>query len=341
MNSILNKGKETHTLSLSEIIELLNSDGVELYKAADEVRKKYVGDEVHLRALIEFTNICKNTCMYCGIRSANNNIQRYRLSKTEIIELAKQGIDIGFKTIVLQGGEDSYFNKDLMCEIISEIKSLGDVALTLSIGERSLDDYRAFKLAGADRYLLRIETTDENLYKNMHPGMNFENRKRCLYDLKSLGFETGTGCLIGLPNQTIESIAKDILFFKELDADMIGVGPFIPHPDTPLADNKIGSFSLALKVMAITRLLLPNINIPATTAMETICKDGRKMALECGANVFMPNITDYSSAHKYEIYPNKAGINGTKKNVFSEIEKSLNSINRTIGKDKGFKKAIE
>lgn len=340
MKDILAKAKETHSLDLSEIINLLNSDGVELYKAADEIRKEYVGDDVHLRALIEFTNICKNTCKYCGIRSANKNVNRYRLTKDEILSIAKHGVDIGFKTIVLQGGEDSYFTKDLMCEIISEIKSLGDVALTLSIGERSFEDYKAFKDAGADRYLLRIETTDENLYRNMHPGMNFENRKRCLYDLKSLGFETGTGCLIGLPNQTIESLARDILFFKELDADMIGVGPLIPHPDTPLANEEVGSFDLALKVMAITRLLLPNINIPATTAMETLRKDGRKIALECGANVFMPNITGSINAHKYEIYPNKAGINGNKNNIFSKIEKSLNSIHRTIGKDKGFKHTL-
>lgn len=339
MQTILQKAKETHNLNKSEIIELLNSDSSELYKAADEVRQKYAGDEVHLRALIEFTNICKNTCQYCGIRSANKNVQRYRLSSEQIINIAKRGVDNGFKTVVLQGGEDSFYEKDVICGIVSAIKKF-DVAITLSIGERSFEDYRAFKDAGADRFLLRIETTDKNLYEKFHPAMSFENRKRCLYDLKKLGYETGTGCLIGLPGQSIESLADDILFFKELDADMIGVGPFIPHPDTPLSDESCGSFELALKVMAITRLVLPNINIPATTAMETLNPNGRMIALQCGANVFMPNITESDYTPKYEIYPNKAGINGTKSNIQFEIAEKLEKIGRVISQDKGFKKHL-
>lgn len=339
MQTILQKAKETHNLNKSEIIKLLNSDSSELYEAADEVRQKYVGDDVHLRALIEFTNICKNTCQYCGIRSANKNVQRYRLSSEQIINIAKRGVDNGFKTVVLQGGEDSFYEKDLICDIVSAIKKF-DVAITLSIGERSFEDYSAFKDAGADRFLLRIETTDKNLYEKFHPGMSFENRKKCLYDLKKLGYETGTGCLIGLPGQSIESLADDILFFKELDADMIGVGPFIPHPDTPLSDESCGSFELALKVMAITRLVLPNINIPATTAMETINKNGRIVALQCGANVFMPNITESDYIPKYEIYPNKAGIKGTKPNIQLEIAEKLGTIGRTISKSKGFKNQL-
>lgn len=337
MQRILEKAKETHNLDFLEILSLLKSDGKELFKTADEVRKQYVGDAVHLRGLIEFTNICKNTCEYCGIRSANKNVSRYRLTKDEILTHAKYGILAGFKTIVLQGGEDNFYSKDILCEIISSIKSMGDVAITLSIGERSFEDYKAFKDAGADRYLLRIETTDKLLYEKMHPNMDFENRKRCLSDLKKIGYETGTGCLIGLPNQTLESLAKDILFFKEIDADMIGVGPFIPHPETPLANCACGDFELALKVMAITRLLLPNINIPATTAMETLRKNGRTFALESGANVFMPNITGQDNSKKYEIYPDKAGINGTNTNAIKEIEIALNKIGRTVGTTKGFK----
>lgn len=336
IKNILETAKLNHKLKKSEIIELLNSDGVELFDAADNIRREYVGDGVYLRGLIEFTNICKQTCKYCGIRRENANVERYRLSKDEILKIVQHGVENGFKTVVLQGGEDSFYSTDLMCEIIEAIKKY-DVALTLSIGERSFEDYAAFKAAGADRYLLRIETTDPILYENMHPGMSLQNRKQCLYNLKSLGFETGTGCLIGLPGQTVESLADDILFFKELNADMVGVGPFIPHPQTPLANEKYGSFDLALKVMAITRLLLPDINIPATTAMETLSPNGRNIALQSGANVFMPNITEGESPSKYEIYPNKAGINGVKFGIQNDIDKLLSTIGRYVSKSKGFR----
>lgn len=336
MNEVLKKAINTHTLSKDEIINLLEADGSELYKAADYVRKIYVGDGVHLRGLIEFSNICSKTCKYCGIRGANLSISRYRLSVEDILKDVKQGVESGFKTIVLQSGEDAFFSKELMCEIITEIKKF-DVALTLSIGERSYDDYKAFREAGADRYLLRIETTDKGLYNNMHPNMSFENRIRCLNDLKSLGYETGTGCLIGLPGQSIKSLAEDILFFKELNADMIGVGPFLSHPNTPLKDEPCGSFDLALKVMAITRLLLPDINIPATTAMETLNPNGRVIALQSGANVFMPNITGESSKN-YEIYPNKSSINASNSDTIVKLDEMLNLIGRHVATDKGFRK---
>ncbi len=337
MNKLLNKAKQTHNLEKSEIVELLiMSDASDLFKAADEVRQLYVGNEVHLRGLIEFTNICRCNCQYCGIRVENKSVNRYRLLKDEIILVAKQAVDNGFKTIVLQGGEDVFFDKDVMREVIEGIKKF-DVALTLSIGERSFEDYKAFKQAGADRFLLRIETTDRNLYKTMHPNMDFDNRVRCLKYLKELGYETGTGCLIGLPNQSVESLADDILFFKTVDADMVGVGPFIPHPQTPLAKSAHGSFDLSLRVMAITRLLLPDINIPATTAMETLYPNGRMIALQSGANVFMPNVTGLVIAQNYEIYPNKAGINGCYKGVIEAISDKLSVIGRTVSKNKGFR----
>lgn len=310
-------------LSKKEIVDILSSPDTDIFKEADAVRKKYVGDGVHLRGLIEFSNICKCNCLYCGLQSSNKHVNRYRLSKDEILDIAKKGVDEGFKTIVLQSGEDEFFNTKLMCEIISEIKNLG-VALTLSIGEKSFEDYKAFKDAGADRYLLRIETTDKNLYKKMHPYANFDNRMRCLYDLKKLGYETGTGCLVGLPEQTLESLADDILFFKELDADMIGIGPFIPHPDTPLKNENNGSLDLAIKVMAVTRILLKDINIPATTAMESLRSDGRLLALQSGANVVMPNLTDDCHKKMYEIYPNK--ISATKQ----DFDFKLKTINRYI-----------
>ena len=204
-----------NNLSKKEIIELLKSSDKELFCKADTLRKKYKGDEIHLRALIEFSNICKCNCFYCGLRNENKKIERYRLSEADILNCAKNAIDLGFKTIVLQSGEDSFFTQSKLCKIIEKIKE-NDVALTLSIGERPFEDYKAFKEAGADRYLLRIETTDETLYKALHPKMSFENRIKCLYNLKELGYETGTGCLVGLPNQTIESLADDILFFKKL-----------------------------------------------------------------------------------------------------------------------------
>ncbi len=321
-----------------ELIEILSDSAKndELFKEADRIRRENVGNEVHLRGLVEFSNICKRQCKYCGLRSPNQNIERYRLSEADIIKTAKNAVNFGYRTIVLQSGEDDFFDTDKMCEIICEIKKL-DVALTLSIGEKTYDEYRAFKKAGADRYLLRIETTDENLYKEMHPNASFENRVNCLYNLKKLGYETGTGCLVGLPNQTIESLADDILFFKELDADMVGIGPFIPHKQTPLKDENKGDFWLALKVMALTRLILPNINIPATTAMETLHPNGRIIALQSGANVVMPNVTSTEYRAKYEIYPGKICLNDSADKCRGCIENKIKSIGRTISKDYGFR----
>ena len=319
-----------------DIIKELESDSNELFKKADEIRKQYVGDKIHLRGLIEFSNFCARTCKYCGLRYENKNITRYRLSAEEIIQLAKAGKNAGLQTIVLQSGEDNYFNQTTLCNIIENIKKL-DVAVTLSIGEKTYKEYKAYKDAGADRYLLRIETTNKNLYKNLHPNMSFENRMECLYKLKELGYETGTGSLVGLPNQTIESLADDILFFKKLDADMIGIGPFIPHPETPLGNSNIDlikNLDLSIRVMAITRILLKDINIPATTAMETIHPDGRILALNSGANVVMPNITDDIHKKEYKIYPDKNC------DSLDSLANKLLNIGRTISKTKGFRKKI-
>ncbi len=322
-----------------EIIDILYDDksNEQLFKQADQVRADNVGNEVHLRGLVEFSNICKRQCKYCGLQSCNKEIERYRILKEELISIVKNAIKLGYRTIVLQSGEDDYYDTDKIVEIIREIKKY-DVALTLSIGEKSFDEYEAYKKAGADRYLLRIETTDQKLYALMHPNASFENRINCLQNLKSLGFETGTGCLVGLPNQTIESLADDILFFKELDADMVGIGPFIPHEHTPLKDSAAGDFWLALKVMALTRLNLPDINIPATTAMETLNPNGRIIALRSGANVVMPNVTSKEYRAKYEIYPGKICINDSPELCRGCIENKIKSRGRTIRKEKGFRK---
>ncbi|CDC21821.1 radical SAM domain protein [Clostridium sp. CAG:306] len=324
--------------SKKEIIDLLKDDTQNqwLFSYADNVRKQYVGDRVHLRGLIEFSNICKCHCKYCGLRCENKTVERYRIMPDDIMLHAQRAVQMGYKTIVLQSGEDSYFTRDVMCKLIENIKTL-DVALTLSIGEKSYDDLKAYKQSGADRYLIRIETTDKNLYKKMHPYMDFEKRMQCLKDLKKLGYETGSGCLVGLPEQTVESLADDILFFKELDADMIGIGPFIPHPDTPLKDCAQGNFILALKVMAIVRIMLKNINIPATTAMETLNPNGRLIALQSGANVVMPNVTSTEYRSKYEIYPDKICINDQPSKCRNCIETKIKSIGREIAKDYGFR----
>lgn len=339
MKDVILSAVKTHTLKKDEIVSLLSDDTINeaLFKTADKVRKEFVGDEIHLRGLIEFSNICKRTCKYCGLRCENKEIERYRIKPEKIVKYAKNAVNMGYKTIVLQSGEDDYFSSDKMCEVISKIKDLG-LALTLSIGEKTREEYEAYKKAGADRFLLRIETTDKTLYTKMHPNMNFENRKKCLHDLKELGFETGTGILVGLPEQSIESLAEDILFFKELDADMIGIGPFIPHPNTPLKNASQGNFTLSLKVMAITRLLLPDINIPATTAMETINQNGRTIALQAGANVVMPNVTVSEYRKKYEIYPNKICINEDGAKCRGCIEEKIISIGRRVSDSFGFRK---
>lgn len=330
-NILINKNA-----TYDDVVSLLMSDDKSIFESANFLCQKYKSNFIHLRALIEFTNICKNDCLYCGLRCSNKNVQRYRMSESEILEMVKKSVNLGYRTIVLQGGEDSFFDTDKLCAIAKKIKK-HDVALTYSVGEKTYEEYKALKESGVDRYLLRIETTDEELYKKMHPNMSYKNRFDCLESLKKLGFETGTGSLVGLPNQTVESLANDILFFKELNADMVGVGPFIPHPQTPLFNENSDNFDMALKVMAVTRLLLPDINIPATTAMETIRTNGRVLALNSGANVIMVNITSDEHKSNYEIYPNKIGSDISAEKATEEIKTLILNSNRKISKNKGFR----
>jgi len=344
IEEILKKAESEHELTKNEVVELLkltSEDSELLFSSADRVRNKYLGDEVHLRGLVEFSNYCRQNCLYCGFRRNNKLATRYRLTEEQVIQFAKDASEQGYKTVVLQSGEDAYFTVDKMSRIISEIKKF-DMAITLSIGEKTFEEYKAYKEAGADRYLLRIETTDKNLYEKLDPDMDWNNRMRCLADLKKLGYEVGTGCLVGIPEQTIESLADDILFFKKIDADMIGVGPFIPNENTPLKDAQVGpknqNFELALKVMAITRLLLPDINIPATTAMETLNPNGRIIALQSGANVVMPNVTQGEYRKFYEIYPGKICVNDTPAKCRGCIGGKIRSIGRTVSTNYGFHK---
>ena len=315
-----------------QLIKLLSDQDnqQDLFKRADAVRRHYVGDAVHLRGLIEFSNRCRNNCLYCGIRRDNQNISRYRLTEEEIIEQAKLAVRLGFKTIVLQSGEDVFYQKDNFSHVIETIKKM-DVAITLSVGERTYEEYKAWKEAGADRYLMRIETTDKELYHKLDPGMNWDHRHECLMMIKELGYELGSGIMVGLPGQTIESIANDLLYLKEIGVDMAGIGPFIPHPDTPLKDSAGDNFDLSLRTMALMRLLMPDINIPATTAMETLRPMGRILALKAGANVVMPNMTEQKYRKLYTLYPGKICLNDSPQVCKTCIGFKIESIGRTIG----------
>lgn len=332
MKNLIAKAECEHFLEKDEILALLKSSEFDndILSAADRVRKKYVGDDIYLRGLIEFSNICKNNCCYCGIRRDNRNVCRYRLNERQILNLAQKAKNYGLNTVVLQSGEDLWFDKERMCYLLREIKKL-DLAITLSIGEKSFDEYKAYREAGADRYLLRIETTDKDLYHKLDPEMSWDNRKRCLDDLRELGYEVGSGIMVGLPEQSLESIAGDILFFKQMDFDMLGIGPFIPHPDTPLKGEKGKDLNLSLKVMAIARMLLPEINIPATTAMEVLHPQGRIIALQSGANVLMPNITSETDARNYTLYPGKEETIANNDKIFASLSEQFEKIGRKIG----------
>lgn len=338
---LIKKAEEHHILTREEIISIIKDDSIndELFSAANRVREKYMGNEVHLRGIIEFSNICKRNCMYCGLRKDNENLKRYRLMPDEIVELARKAAGYGYKSVVLQSAEDSYYTTEILQDIIKRIKKF-NIAVTLSLGEKTFEEYKSYKEAGADRYLLRIESTDRALYESLDPKMSHKNRLRCLSDLKTLGYEVGTGNLVGLPNQSVESIADDILFFKEIDADMVGLGPFIPNEDTPLGDYKVDNFTMSLKVMALVRLLLPDSNVPATTAMESLNRNGRIIALSSGANVVMPNITEGEYRKLYALYPGKICVNDTPSHCFNCIGGKISSIGRNVSTSLGSRKKV-
>jgi len=277
----------------------------ELFSFADNVRKDFCGDGIVLRGIIEFSNFCSRECFYCGLNKNNRKLERYRMHKDELFKAVEYLAACNIKTVVLQSGEEAGLDVLWLRDVILKIKSSFDIAVTLSVGERSADDYRVWRQAGADRYLLKIETSDEALYSAMHPQMNFSHRLDCLKVLKELGYQVGSGSIIGLPGQTLETIAQDIIFFKRSDLDMIGIGPFIPHQHTPFSGEQKGGVSLCLKVIALTRIATKNAHIPATTALGSLDKDYRMDGLKCGANVLMPNFTPQPYRKLYEIYPQK------------------------------------
>ena len=305
-----------------------------LYREADEVRKQYVGDAIHLRGLIEFSNHCKRDCEYCGLRRSNQNVVRFRMTLPEILDTAILSRNLGIQTVVLQSGEDSAYSIEDLCSLVRDIKKL-DLAITLSIGERSHEDYARLREAGADRFLLRFETSDPSLFARLKPDSSYKQRFQCLESLKSLGYQVGSGTMVGLPGQSIDSIADDILRFKELDLDMIGIGPFIPHPETPLRGCVGGTIDLVLRTTALTRIVTRDTHIPATTATGTIDATGRQKALRCGANVIMPNMTPAPYRKNYLIYPGKICISETPGKCSMCVEGMATELGRTIGRDAG------
>lgn len=278
-----------------------------LAQEADKVRRKWYGTDVYVRGLIEFTNCCKNDCYYCGIRRSNTCADRYRLTEGQILNCCRQGWALGYRTFVLQGGEDPWYTDEKICRIICEIKAeYPECAITLSIGEKSRESYAAYREAGADRYLLRHETANEAHYGKLHPpAMSLANRKRCLFDLKELGYQVGAGFMVGSPFQTPEHLLEDLRFLQQLRPVMIGIGPYLTHPDTPFRDQPNGDFHLTLRLLSILRLMFPYALIPATTALGTIHPLGREMGMKAGANVVMPNLSPVGVRKKYELYENK------------------------------------
>ena len=302
----LHKNRDLPDDELKTLIES-NKYEQELFAKADSVRKEHYGTDVYIRGLIEFTNYCENNCYYCGIRNGNRHVERYRLNRSEILSCCEEGHKLGFRTFVLQGGEDAFFSDDLICEIVAEIKTLyPDCAITLSIGERSCDSYKAWFDAGADRYLLRHETANAEHYKLLHPdAMSLENRKNCLRDLKKIGYQVGSGFMVGSPYQTTDFLIEDLRFLQELQADMIGIGPYISHQNTPFHNFQSGDLRTCLRLIAIIRLMFPDALIPATTALGTIDGKGRELGLMAGANVVMPNLSPVKIRKQYELYDNK------------------------------------
>lgn len=308
-----------------------------LAKKARERAQSIYGNNVYIRGLIEFTNYCKNDCLYCGIRRSNCNADRYRLTKEQILSCCRTGHELGFRTFVLQGGEDPYFTDERICELVSAIKEgYPDCAVTLSIGEKSRESYQAYFDAGADRYLLRHETANEDHYQKLHPAeMSLVNRKRCLRDLKDIGYQTGCGFMVGSPYQTVDTLYEDLMFIKELQPEMVGIGPFIPQKDTPFGNQAAGTMERTLRLLSIIRLMHPNVLLPSTTALGTIHPKGREMGILAGANVVMPNLSPVDVRDKYKLYDNKICTGDEAAECRYCMQRRMESIGYKVVTDRG------
>lgn len=318
---------------LAELISLNQGQpSEELLKQALDLKLSIYGKGIFVRGLIEFTNYCKNDCYYCGIRRGNANVHRYRLTKEQILSCCDTGYGLGFRTFVLQGGEDMYFNVERLCSIVDSIKTkYPDCAVTLSVGEKSRDEYKALKSAGADRYLLRHETANDAHYRLLHPQeLSLKNRKQCLYDLKELGFQVGAGFMVGSPYQTVENLAEDLIFLRELQPHMVGIGPFIAQHDSVFKDFPNGALNLTLTMLALVRILLPKVLLPATTALGSIVPDGRERGFLAGANVVMPNLSPTEHRGDYSLYDNKLHSGAESASGLEELQKRVNSVGMTL-----------
>lgn len=311
MKKLIDKLRIEQELTKYEWIQLIEKRTPELaeylFEQARQVREEHYGKDVYIRGLIEFTNYCKNDCLYCGIRKSNRNADRYRLTKEDILSCCKRGYELGFRTFVLQGGEDGHFSDEKVVELVRAIKTQHpDCAVTLSIGEKSLESYQKFYDVGADRYLLRHETYNSEHYDKLHPPiLSAKERQQCLWNLKKIGYQVGTGFMVGSPYQTAEHLAEDMLFIKELNPQMVGIGPFVPHHDTPFAEESGGTLELTLFMLGLLRLMIPKVLLPATTALGTIDPNGRELGILAGANVVMPNLSPENVREKYLLYDNK------------------------------------
>jgi len=338
---IIERLEKEHSLKTEEYEYLVREFSPETaFFAAEkalEAKKAVYGNSIYIRGLIEISNICKNDCLYCGIRASNQNAVRYRLDCEDILSSCKIGYELGFRTFVMQGGEDMHFTDDAMCSIISQIKkNHPDCAITLSIGERSFDSYKKLFDAGADRYLLRHETADSCHYSKLHPeAMSFQNRMECLRNLKSIGYQVGCGFMVGSPHQTASALAKDLKFIEEFSPDMCGIGPFIPHKDTEFASYKPGSAELTCYLLSLIRLIKPNILLPATTALATLTPNGRTLAIKSGANVIMPNLSPKEARENYTLYDNKAHSGMESAQFLKELSAQLMKIDAHIVTDRG------
>lgn len=329
------------TLSREKWVALLSNHDEECrqyaYQKAREIAHQQFENKIYIRGLIEFSNYCKQNCLYCGLRRDNENLTRYRLHQEDIVACCKEAYDLGFRTFVMQSGEDDSYRDEEMIDIISSIKQqFPDCAITLSMGEKTKETYQKYCDAGADRYLLRHETSDASHYQKLHPkGMNIEERKRCVYDLKEIGFQVGSGMMIGSPYQTIENLVDDFCFLQQLQPHMIGIGPYLPHIDTPFKNEQAGDLELTLFVLALLRMQYPNVLLPSTTALASLVENGRELGILAGANVVMPNISPKALRKHYSLYNNKASMGSEAKEGLEELKKRLELIGYEIVIDKG------
>lgn len=332
LQTLVDKLEAQNSLNREEWIQLIEGRTPKLaqyiFEKARKIRQAYYGTDVYIRGLIEFTNYCKNDCYYCGIRRSNSRAHRYRLSEEQILRCCHQGYTLGFRTFVLQGGEDAYFTDERMVNLVKEIrKNYPDCAITLSIGERSYDSYLALFEAGADRYLLRHETWDEEHYRLLHPpALSAKHRQQCLWDLKKIGYQVGTGYMVGSPFQTAENLADDMLFLEKLNPQMVGIGPFIPHHDTPFKDQAAGTLELTLYMLGLIRLMLPKVLLPATTSLGTIDEKGRELGILAGANVVMPNLSPENVRKDYLLYNNKICTGSEAAECRMDLENRMHAI---------------